>query len=58
MEKSFYEQKPWLKAYPADIPPDIEVPDTSLIESFDEATDRWKKRTALSFTALKLPIRI
>jgi len=49
MEKSIYEQKPWLKSYPADIPPDIEVPNKSLIESFDEATDRWKKRTALNF---------
>lgn len=49
MENAFYEEKPWLKSYPADIPATVTVTEKSLIESFDEATDHWSKRTALNF---------
>jgi len=44
-----YEQKPWLDSYLPGVPGEIEIPEMSLCEAFDRATDKWKEKTALVF---------
>ena len=52
--KSIYEERPWLKFYPPGVPADIPIPTKSLIEAFDEATEKWKDRHALIFYGKKI----
>jgi len=52
--KALYESRPWLKFYPSGIPPDVEIPEKSVVESFDEATEKWKDKTALIFYGRKI----
>jgi long-chain acyl-CoA synthetase len=47
--KSPYEERPWLKSYPSQVPPDIDIPLKSISQTFDEATEKWKSRTAIIF---------
>ncbi len=49
-----YLQKPWLRLYPKDIPAEIDIPEVSLCELFDEAARRWRDRTALIFYGTKI----
>jgi long-chain acyl-CoA synthetase len=44
-----YLAKPWLKHYPSEVPPAVEVPLKSLGQVFDEATERAPQRAALIF---------
>ncbi|HEU5138883.1 MAG TPA: long-chain fatty acid--CoA ligase [Bacillales bacterium] len=44
--------KPWLKQYPDDVKTEIEVPDITLNELFEQAVDRFPKHDALSFYGL------
>jgi len=44
-----YERKPWLQAYPKEIPAEIQIPKQSIVEAFDRATEKWAKRTAINF---------
>lgn len=55
--KSLYEEKPWLKSYPPQVPAEIEIPSKSLIEAFDEATERWKDKTCIIFYGKKISYR-
>lgn len=55
MKTSIYEQKPWLKSYPQDIPANIEIPIQSVNDAFDKATEFWKNRIALNFYGKKIP---
>lgn len=52
--ESIYEQRPWVKQYPAGVPADIEVPEVSLVEMFERACERWKKKTAIVFYGNKI----
>lgn len=52
--KSVYEERPWLKFYPNGVPTDVEIPKKSLVQAFDEATERWKDKTALIFYGKKI----
>jgi len=54
---SIYKKKPWLKSYPAGVPAEVDVPVRSLNNAFDEATDRWKKKTALIFYGKKISFK-
>jgi len=47
--KAIYESRPWLKHYLKEVPKDIKIPEKSAVETFDEATGKWKDRTALVF---------
>ena len=47
--KSKYFEKPWLKFYPEGIPAEVEIPVRSIPQAFDEATEKWKNKTALIF---------
>jgi len=51
---SVYEQKPWLKAYLPQMKADVDVQDISVCQAFDEATTKWKDRTALVFYGNKI----
>jgi long-chain acyl-CoA synthetase len=55
--KDKYTERPWLKFYLKDVPPDVDVPEKSVVETFDEATDKWKDKTALIFYGRKLSYR-
>jgi len=52
--KAIYESRPWLKFYPPNVPPDVEIPEKSVVESFDEATEKWKDKTAVVFYGKKI----
>src|SRR5262245_38885836 len=44
-----YAARPWLSAYPAEVPADVEVPDEPLTRLLDDAAASFPTRTALSF---------
>lgn len=53
-ENNIYEERPWLKLYPADVPADIEIPVKSVVEAFNESTEKWADRTAVIFYGKKI----
>ena len=55
--KTMYEQRPWLKFYLPEVPPDVDVPEQSVVEIFDEATDKWRDKTALIYYGAKISYR-
>ncbi len=55
--KAGYEERPWLKFYREGVPPDVDIPEQSVVETFDEATDKWANRTALIFYGRKISYR-
>ncbi len=55
--KALYEKRPWLKFYLKEVPPDVKIPEKSAVDTFDEATDKWKDRTALVFYGRKISYR-
>lgn len=52
--KSVYEERPWLKLYPSNVPADVDVEIKSFIEAFDEVTERREKRNAIIFYGKKI----
>ena len=52
--RSIYIERPWLKFYPEGLPPDLDIPSVSLAQAFDEATEKWKNKTAIIFYGRKL----
>ena len=40
--KAAYEAKPWLKWYLEGVPKDITVEEKSVVDTFNETTDKWK----------------
>ncbi len=55
--KARYQERPWLKFYLEKVPADVDIPEQSVVETFDEATDRWKDKTALIFYGRKMSYR-
>ncbi len=55
--KTKYEERPWLKFYRKDVPADVDIPEQSVVETFDEAADKWKDKTALIFYGRKISYR-
>ena len=55
--KAKYESRPWLKFYLKEVPADVKIPNKSAVETFDEATDKWRDRTALVFYGRKISYR-
>ncbi len=51
---SVYMKKPWLRFYPKEILPEMKLSEVSVIEAFDDATAKWKDRTALIFYGKKI----
>jgi long-chain acyl-CoA synthetase len=55
--KAIYEKRPWLKFYLKEVPADVKIPEKSAVETFDEATTKWKDRTAVVFYGRKISYR-
>jgi len=51
---NLYFSRPWLKFYPEGLSPDIDIPNISLIQAFDQAVEKWKNKTALIFYGKKI----
>jgi long-chain acyl-CoA synthetase len=49
-----YLNKPWVKFYPEGLPSEIDIPDISLIQAFDEGVEKWRNKTALIFYGKKM----
>ncbi len=52
--KAAYEAKPWLKWYLEGVPKDITVEEKSVVDTFNETTDKWKDKTAVVFYGKKM----
>ena len=52
--KAVYESRPWLKFYLKDVPADVDIPEMSVVEDFNEGTEKWKDRTAIVFYGKKI----
>jgi long-chain acyl-CoA synthetase len=52
-----YLAKPWLRLYQQGVPATVEIPDRSVPQVFDEATDRWQDRTAVVFYGRSITYR-
>ena len=52
--KAAYEAKPWLKWYLEGVPKDITVEEKSVVDTFNETTDKWKDKTAVVFYGRKM----
>ena len=55
--KAQYEEKPWLKWYPEGVPAEVDIPERSVPEVFDEAVEKWGNRTSLIFYGKKINYR-
>jgi len=51
--KEAYRAKPWLQYYPEGAPREIDVPDVSVPEAFDQMADKYGSKTALIFYGKK-----
>src|SRR5210317_967532 len=52
--KDIYLSKPWLKYYSEGVPHDVEVPDKSVPQLFDEMADKYSGQAALIFYGKKI----
>jgi long-chain acyl-CoA synthetase len=52
--KEVYMSKPWLKYYPQGVPPEVEVPETSVPQLFDKMADKYSGQAALIFYGKKI----
>ena len=52
--KEVYMSKPWLKYYPEGVPPEVEVPEKSVPQLFDEVADKYSGKAALIFYGKKI----
>jgi long-chain acyl-CoA synthetase len=52
--KALYMEKPWLKYYPEGVPKEVDVPEISVPEIFDQMADKYGSKTALIFYGNKI----
>ncbi len=52
--RNIYLKKPWLKFYPEGLAANVDIPNISLVEAFDDAVMKWKNKTAIVFYGKKL----
>jgi long-chain acyl-CoA synthetase len=52
--KEAYEARPWVHTYLPGVPADVPIPEKSVVEMFDESTDKWRDKTALVFYGRKI----
>ena len=52
--KAKYMERPWLKFYLKEVPPDIDISEQSVVQTFNEATEKWKNKTAGIFYGRKI----
>lgn len=52
--KSAYFESPWLTSYLAGVSAEVTIPEKSVNDAFDEATEKWRNKTALFFYGRKI----
>jgi long-chain acyl-CoA synthetase len=52
--KAIYDARSWTKWYLEGVPKDITVEERSVVDTFNEVTDKWKDKTALVFYGRKM----
>ena len=52
--KEVYMSKPWLKYYPEGVPPEVEVPEISVPQLFDEMAYKYSDKAAMIFYGKKI----
>jgi len=52
--KAFYMEKPWLKYYPEGVPNEVDIPEISVPEIFDQMAEKYGSKTALIFYGNKI----
>ena len=52
--KAKYLERPWLKYYLKGVPADVDVPEESIVDNFNESTEKWKDKTAIIFYGRKM----
>jgi long-chain acyl-CoA synthetase len=55
--KAKYEARPWLKWYLPGVPTDITVEEKSVVDTFNETTEKWKDKTAVVFYGRKMSFK-
>ena len=55
--KAQYTARPWLKWYLEGVPTDVEVDEKSVVDTFNETTEKWKDKTAVVFYGRKMSYR-
>jgi long-chain acyl-CoA synthetase len=55
--KAIYEARPWIKWYLKGVAPDITVEEKSVVDTFNETTEKWKDKTAVIFYGRKMNYR-
>jgi len=55
--KALYEARPWTKWYAEGVSADVEVEKKSVVDTFNENTERWKDKTAVIFYGRKMSYR-
>jgi long-chain acyl-CoA synthetase len=55
--KAQYEARPWIKWYLEGVSPDITVKEESVVDTFNETTEKWKDKTALVFYGRKMTFK-
>ncbi len=55
--KAQYEARPWIKWYLEGVAPDITVEEKSVVDTFNETTEKWKDKTAVIFYGRKVSYR-
>ena len=49
-----YMEKPWLKYYPEGVPEEVDIPDASVSQIFDQMAEKYRNKTALLFYGKKI----
>ena len=52
--KEYYLSKPWVKYYPDGVPQEVEAPEISVQERFDQMADKYGSKAALIFYGRKI----
>jgi long-chain acyl-CoA synthetase len=52
--KALYMDKPWLKYYPEGVPEEVDIPEISVPEIFDQMAEKYASKTALIFYGNKI----
>jgi long-chain acyl-CoA synthetase len=55
--KAQYEARPWIKWYLDGVSPDITVKEESVVDNFNENTEKWKDKTAVVFYGRKMSFK-
>jgi len=52
--KAKYEARPWIKWYLEGVSPDVTIEEKSVVDTFNEVTEKWKDKTAVVFYGRKM----